>query len=88
MDFPEYCRIAVQFCMLLSRASMRSLIFGKEDENPSMDFPEYCRIAVQFCMLLSRASMRSLIFGKEDENLCEFYLRGGGNSPMLCVEVR
>jgi len=88
MDFPEYCRIAVQFCMLLSRASMRSLIFGKEDEHPSMDFPEYCRIAVQFCMLLSRASMRSLIFGKEDENLCEFYLRGGGNSPMLCVEVR
>ncbi|MBQ1672130.1 MAG: hypothetical protein II070_10120 [Treponema sp.] len=38
MDFPEYCRIAAQFCMLLSRASMRSLIFGKEDENPSMGF--------------------------------------------------
>ncbi|MBR6143092.1 MAG: hypothetical protein IKQ23_02290, partial [Treponema sp.] len=50
------------FCMLLSRASMRLLLFGKKKlrslslpkKNPSVYFSWDCRIASQFCTLLSR----------------------------------
>ena len=60
------CRIATQFCRLLSRPSLGSLIFIKY-ENPSVDFSGDCRIATQFCMLLSRPSMGFVIFIKYEK---------------------
>ena|GEM_PF-1912716 len=60
------------FCMLLSRASMRLLLFGKKQlrslslpkKNPSVDFSWDCRIAAQFCMLLTRPPWLDTVWQK------------------------
>ncbi|MBO6130530.1 MAG: hypothetical protein J6P28_01060 [Treponema sp.] len=65
MDFPRYCRIAVQFCMLLSRHPW--LGNGWQATKNLHGFLRDCRIAAQFCMLLSRPSMGFLFVGKYEE---------------------
>ena len=68
------CRIATQFCMLLTRHPWLDTYWQERVKNPSVDFLGYWRTAWQFSKLLSRASMRSLLFGKYDKNSMDFFM--------------
>ena len=72
--FFEDCRIARQFCMLLTRHPWLDTAWQERYKNPSVDFLGYWRTAMQFSKLLSRASMRSLLFGKYDKNSMDFFM--------------